>query len=82
MLDSLKNKDYTEVLLAEAKGLINYMESKGAITPALKENGLLMSKEDAHAQDNIGNYQSKDGIEVQSPVRNQFRELQLKSESF
>ena len=48
-----RKQDYVEALLNEAKELIDYMDSKGIKTPILKENGLLIPKEDDHAQNDL-----------------------------
>ena len=51
-----KKKDYVVALLNEAKELIDFMDSKGIKTPILKENGLLVPRDDEDAKINVGNY--------------------------
>jgi hypothetical protein len=62
-----KKQDYSEALMIEAKELIDYLGSKGVMTPILKENGLLVPRNDDEAINTIGNYTPKPGYEELSP---------------
>lgn len=55
-----KQQDYIEVLLLEAKEIIEFMESKGIQAPILKENGMLIAREDDTDKTDINNYKKKE----------------------
>mmetsp|Transcript_39785 Transcript_39785/g.29354 ORF Transcript_39785/g.29354 Transcript_39785/m.29354 type:complete len:88 (+) Transcript_39785:457-720(+) len=54
-----RSLEYREMLLLEAKEILDFMQDIGLQVPILKENGLLIERDDDHATYDIGNYQLK-----------------------
>lgn len=52
-----KNVDYREFLLQEANNILQFMSDRGLKNvPILKENGLLIQRDDDFARTDFGNY--------------------------